>query len=163
MAPSGLEMASQKRFSATLQLEKLRIMNQLQKDALHFLATKLATMQQSLNAITAHEKKLLEEKEVELADMKMLETKLKNLTEPYMTDLDIELLLSLPQGYRKVSVILLSAEHRWRNAREHVIAQWSEYTSLREKLGEVQSLDQQFKDFASVRKEQQTLDVSSVA
>ena len=94
---------------------------------------------------------------MELADMKMLETKLRNLTEPYMTDLDIEVLVSLPFGYRKMSMILLSAEHRWRSARDHVIAQWSEYTLLKEKLQEVKLLHQQLKDFSSVRKEQQTL------
>lgn len=130
-------------------------MNQALRESLHLLAMKLSAMQQSLNVFSSHEADLLKEQEQLLSDMKRLELTLKEMKEPYMTDLDVELLLSMPQGARKMANILLAAEQRWKDAREVVIGRWADFTSLRPKLGEVQQLQQQFKDFQQVHKEQQ--------
>lgn len=62
-------------------------------------------------------------------------------------------------GAQQISQLLLGAEQRWRNAREEVIARWAEYTSLREKLGEVKQVEQHLKEFQLVRTEQRTLGI----
>lgn len=158
MVPEKLPVSSGNRsFTAISQLEKVRSMNQASRQSLHLVAMQLSAMQQSLNALTTHQAELVKEQDVELSDMKHLELSLKEMKEPYMTDLDIEVLLSMPHGSRKMANILLAAEQRWKNAREDVIGKWAEFTSMREKLGEVQHLQQQLKDFQKVRKEQQHL------
>eukprot|EP00438_Fugacium_kawagutii_P007439 Skav210448 [mRNA] locus=scaffold1297:175402:178522:+ [translate_table: standard] len=148
VAPEKLEVSSSRTpFAPAAQLEKLQSMNQALRKTLHLLAMKLSAMQQSLNVVSAHEADLLKEQEQLLSDMKRLELTLKELKEPYMTDLDVELLLSMPQGARKMANVLLAAEQRWKDAREEVIGRWAEFTSLRQKLGEVQQLQKQLKDF----------------
>ena len=62
-------------------------------------------------------------------------------------------------GAQQISQLLLGAVQRWRNAREEVIARWAEYTSLREKLGEVKQVEQHLKEFQLVRTEQRTLGI----
>ena len=133
-------------------------MNQVSRHSLQLVATRLSAMQQVLNALTAHEADLSHDKDQELSEMKRLELILKELKEPFLTDLDFELMLSMPQGVKKVANLLLAAEQRWKNAREDVIGRWAEFTSLRQKLGEVQRLQQQLKDFQQVHKEQQPLE-----
>ena len=158
VVPERLQVSSEgQRFAAATQLEKLHSMNQLERKSLQFLATRLSAMQQCLNAFTEHHADLWKEQEEQLSDLETLEQNLQQMREPYMTDLDIELLLSMPQGYQKMSKILLVAEQRWRNARDEVIAQWAEFTSLRQKLGECRRIEQDFKEFQLVRKEQQKL------
>eukprot|EP00913_Durusdinium_trenchii_P016772 g15764.t1 len=134
-------------------------MNQQERKSLQFVATRLSAMQQCLNACSAHHSELWTEQESQLAEMNELEQKLKHLQEPYLTDLDFELMLSMSTGAQQISQLLLGAEQRWRNAREEVIARWAEYTSLREKLGEVKQVEQHLKEFQLVRTEQRTLGI----
>ncbi|CAK9047738.1 Uncharacterized protein SCF082_LOCUS26693 [Durusdinium trenchii] len=155
VTPEKLQVSSgYQSFAALTQLEKLRSMNQQERKSLQFVATRLSAMQQCLNACSAHHSELWTEQESQLAEMNELEQKLKHLQEPYLTDLDFELMLSMSTGAQQISQLLLGAEQRWRNAREEVIARWAEYTSLREKLGEVKQVEQHLKEFQLVRTEQ---------
>ena len=156
--PERLKVTSENRnLKPATQLEKLQNMNRTSRQSLHLVATRLSAMQQVLNALTAHQAELLKEQDEQLSVMKRLELTLKEMKEPFLTDLDIELMLSMPQGARKMANILLAAEQRWKNAREDVIGRWAEFTSLRQKLAEVQRLQHMFNDFQQVHKEQQQL------
>lgn len=73
-------------------------MNQQERKSLQFVATRLSAMQQCLNACSAHHSELWTEQESQLAEMNELEQKLKHLQEPYLTDLDFELMLSMSTG-----------------------------------------------------------------
>jgi hypothetical protein len=135
VVPERLKVSSENRnLAPATQLEKLQNMNQASRQSLHLVATRLSAMQQVLNALTAHQADLLKEQDEQLSVMKRLELTLKEMKEPYLTDLDIELMLSMPHGARKMANILLAAEQRWKNAREDVIGRWAEFTSLARSL-----------------------------
>ncbi|CAE7783080.1 unnamed protein product [Symbiodinium sp. CCMP2592] len=93
-------------------------MRQEQQRDLHVLTGQLASMQRCLDALVMHAEKLTAEKDDCLAQSDALQERLRNICEPNLTDLDVEVQISIPGGYRRFCLQLLSAEQRWRAARD---------------------------------------------
>ncbi|CAE7474302.1 unnamed protein product [Symbiodinium microadriaticum] len=109
---------------------------------------------QCLDALVMHAEKLTAEKDDYLAQSDALQERLRNICEPNLTDLDVEVQISIPGGYRRFCLQLLSAEQRWRTARDSVISQWADFQALREELDWARRVEQQFREFKQVREEQ---------
>ncbi|CAE7876260.1 unnamed protein product, partial [Symbiodinium sp. KB8] len=129
-------------------------MRQEQQRDLQVLTGQLASMQRCLDALVMHAEKLTAEKDDYLAQSDALQERLRNICEPNLTDLDVEVQISIPGGYRRFCLQLLSAEQRWRTARDSVISQWADFQALREELDWARRVEQQFREFKQVREEQ---------
>eukprot|EP00439_Symbiodinium_sp_Y106_P017982 s4082_g2.t1 len=129
-------------------------MRQEQQRDLHVLTGQLASMQRCLDALLMHAEKLTAEKDDYLAQSDALQERLRNICEPNLTDLDVEVQISIPGGYRRFCLQLLSAEQRWRTARDSVISQWADFQALRKELDWARRVEQQFREFKQVREEQ---------
>lgn len=136
-------------------LIRLKAMGKTQENSLRALATRLESMQKALSSLETHQQKLASERDDLISESGVCKKQLAQIKEPHMTDLDIELMLSLPAGFRGFSAVMLATEERWKRARDEVIGQWAKYQELRKEVEIVRNLQQKLQSFEPLRLEQQ--------
>jgi len=83
-----------------------------------------------------------------------MQRKLDDLRFPVLTDLDFDMMVSVPGGLEKMMHIMWQAQRRYENARAHVLDQWKEFEALQEHLEAVQLIENRIQEVASAGKEQ---------
>merc|ERR1711920_1122443 len=112
-------------------------------------------MQKALVSVDAHRGDLERERGNLLQQTEGQRRYLQELAEPDLTDLDIELILSLPNGNAKIGNTLTGATERWSRARDHVISLWKDYQEAQSHVGKARHAQKQLRDFESIHAEQQ--------
>lgn len=152
-----LAPAERARWSTQDALERLSNISRGKREDVRRLATHLERMQRTLDVLDRRCKDLTAERSRRLEESSVCERRLKDLREPDLTDLDIELMLSLPGGLAKLEHAFVSAEHRWRRARAGVIAQWQDFEKCKREVEASAPLRHSLRALQDVGREQQTL------
>jgi len=142
-------------FSVDDQLSRLHGMTRQKSDDIRMLARKLEQMQKALNALDAHRQELDHDRHALLQENGATERQLAELTEPLVTDLDFDLLLSLPGGIEKTMQLVTGAEVRWSRARDKVISLWGEYKQLQPQIEWVSQVQRRIQEIDAAHTEQQ--------
>lgn len=112
-------------------------------------------MQRALAALETHRAELQEERTSLLLDGESSQRQLRRMMEPDLTDLDVEILLTLPDGTERTARLFLGAEERWKRARDRVLSQWEELQRASQGMHRTRQLQQRFRELEAVHVEQQ--------
>lgn len=147
-------VAEQGRFSLEDQLTRMCGMKLRKADKVRTLAGGLERLQKALDAVTSPLGELAADRS-ELAEVNTtIERRLKETTEPELTDLDLDLLQSLRDGFGRVAALLLCAEERWSRARAANASKWEEFKQARQAEEQVRTLACSFEELQAVHAEQ---------
>ncbi|CAE8637518.1 unnamed protein product [Polarella glacialis] len=122
--------------------------------AVRELATRLEAMQKALAALDGVLEELSAEREGLLTEGQLFTKMLGQLREPVLTDLDVDLMISLPRGFTNFVTLLGCAEQRWLRARDVVKSTWERFQEVRKSVERTKQLQQELQSFDAVRQEQ---------
>lgn len=143
------------RFPLEWQLLQLRDMARRKQDKVHDMAFRLQHMQTALSKIADHRERLQTQRSQLLEENASLERQIKELAEPELTELDVDMLLSFPQGKQKLLLMMLGIEARWSKARDQVIQLWNDFQKVRKQVQGVQQLRHRIDTLGRAREHQQ--------
>jgi len=133
----------------------LRRMNKSKTSVLHTLVQSLDRDLTALGFAELSQNELEEQRSALLQENAGLDRELKDLTEPGLTDLDLDLMMSLRGGLERTSQVLIGAEVRWFNLRERVIGQWHKYEEAQRSATRTSQLHSKIDRLHAAHREQQ--------
>eukprot|EP00929_Paragymnodinium_shiwhaense_P050715 TRINITY_DN25544_c0_g1_i3.p1 TRINITY_DN25544_c0_g1~~TRINITY_DN25544_c0_g1_i3.p1 ORF type:complete len:522 (+),score=119.45 TRINITY_DN25544_c0_g1_i3:197-1762(+) len=142
------------RFPPHEQFARLRAMAQRQTAEVEKLLHELSRLQMALERMESHRDTLRGRFSQLVADATRCEGRLLELTEPALSDLDMELLLSLPGGIAKAAAMLHGTEERYRRTRATLLMNFSELKQARQEADGVVGLHNRLQDLRAVHREQ---------
>lgn len=140
--------------SAAQELDKLRGMAAEQLQALDGMGKKLSLMRKGLDVLEVQRGSLDKTREKMLEDNEGISRQLTRLQLPNLSDLDIEVMLSLPDGLKCFAQTLWKVQERWQRERIRTVATFKGYEEVKKALEVKRGLEERIETMKALHKEQ---------
>jgi len=136
------------------QEQSVRTMTEQKQKQITEVMSKIQDTGVALQAAEVEKKKYEKEKEILLSQQEEMEKDIQEMCFPVITDLDMDLMLSIRDGMGKMMNIMWQAYARYYRERDRVLQQWQDFEATHPHIQEVKKLENRIAEVQNAGKQQ---------